>query len=82
MRHWLGRARWLDSVKAGRTKPVGAKKKQRSSFVVIQYTPKGADSVGEPRISFVQPNVGAKLPAEARSVSLVRDDASRAADQA
>ncbi len=28
------------------------------------------------------PNVRAKLPAEARSVSLVRDDASRAADQA
>jgi hypothetical protein len=30
----------------------------------------------------VRPNVGAKLPAEAGAVSLVRDDAPSAADQA
>jgi hypothetical protein len=52
------------------------------SFVAVQKTPIGADPVGAPRTSFVLPNVRAKLPAEVGAVSLVRDDAPRAADQA
>jgi len=38
--------------------------------------------LAEPLLPIALPNVRAKLPAEARSVSLVRDDAPRAADQA
>jgi hypothetical protein len=57
-------------------------KTRHCSFVVVQYTPTGADSAGAPRTSFVLPNVRAKLPAEAGAVSLVRDDAPSAADQA
>ena len=38
--------------------------------------------VGAPTAFLVRPNVRAKLPAEAGAVSLVRDDAPSAADQA
>jgi len=42
----------------------------------------GAEAVDMLRRARVRPNVGAKLPAEAGAVSLVRDDAPSAADQA
>ena len=52
------------------------------SLVAVQYTPIGADSVRSQRTLFVLPNVGAKLPAEARFVSPGCDVASRAAARA